>query len=228
MARTPCRSGLTGTFLIWAGSPLAGALPGRSTSALHPPAQPPNRGIEDRRVKLGCVMPGETPAVFGDALRRLSTAATYLYHDGTRYWYSTQPTVTKLADDRAEQLTRNPDKVVQELDKRVRADVRKSGDFPRVHALPQSGQDVPDDMDTRLVVLGIDHPYSKEPGNAAEAAAKTIFENRGNAPRLFSNTLVFLALDKVRLRDLHEAIRRYLAWKSIVDDHEALNLDPTR
>ena len=171
-------------------------------------------------------MPGETPAVFGDALRRLSTAATYLYHDGARYWYSTQPTVTKLADDRAEQLTRNPDKVVEEFDKRVRADVRNTGDFPRVHVLPQSGQDVPDDMDARLVVLGIDHPHSKEPGNAAEAAAKTIFERRGNAPRLFSNTLVFLALDKVRLQDLDEAIRRYLAWKSIVDEHQALNLDP--
>ena len=149
-------------------------------------------------------------AVFGDALRRLSTAATYLYHDGARYWYSTQPTVTKMAEDRAEQLTRNPDKVVQELDKRVRADVRKVGDFPRVHALPQSGQDVPDDMDARLVVLGVDHPYTKEPGNAAEAAAKTIFESRGNAPRLFSNTLVFLALDKVRLQDLDDAIRTSL------------------
>ena len=32
-----------------------------------------HRGIEDRRVKLGCVMPGESPAVFGDALRRLAT-----------------------------------------------------------------------------------------------------------------------------------------------------------
>ncbi|MGH7293224.1 MAG: DUF499 domain-containing protein, partial [Myxococcota bacterium] len=30
-----------------------------------------HRGLEDRRVKLGCVMPGESPAVFGDALRRL-------------------------------------------------------------------------------------------------------------------------------------------------------------
>src|SRR5207253_2029629 len=181
-------------------------------------------GIEDRRVKLGCVMPGETPAVFGDALRRLSTAATYLYHDGARYWYLTQPTVTKLADDRAEQLTRNPDKVVQELDKRVRADLRKTGDFPRVHALPQSGQDVPDDMDGRLVVLGIDHPYSKEPGNAAEVAAKAIFEARGNTPRLFRNTLVFLAVDQTRLQDLGEAVRRYLAWKSILTDKETLDL----
>jgi predicted AAA+ superfamily ATPase len=117
-----------------------------------------NRGIEDRRIKLGCVMPGESPTVFGDALRRLSAAATYLYPDGARYWYSTQPTVTKLAEDRAEQLKRNPDAVVQELDKRLRADLRKTGDFGRVHALPQSGQDVPDVTDARLVVLGIDYP----------------------------------------------------------------------
>ena len=76
-------------------------------------------------MKLGCVMPGESPAVFGDALRRLAGAATYLYQDGPRYWYSTQPTVTKLAEDRAEQLKRDPDKVVQELDERLRADLRK-------------------------------------------------------------------------------------------------------
>ena len=66
-----------------------------------------HRGIEDRRVKLGCVMPGESPSVFVDALRRLAAAATYLYQDGPRYWYSTQPTVTKLAEDRTEQLKRD-------------------------------------------------------------------------------------------------------------------------
>ena len=68
-----------------------------------PTAAAAHRGLEDRRVKLGCVMPGESPAVFGDALRRLAAAATYLYQDGPRFWYATQPTVTKLAEDRAEQ-----------------------------------------------------------------------------------------------------------------------------
>ena len=87
-----------------------------------PTADAAQRGIEDRSVKLGCVMPGESPAVFGDALRRLAGAATYLYQDGPRYWYSTQPTVTKLAEDRAEQLRRDPDKVVQELGSRLRTD----------------------------------------------------------------------------------------------------------
>lgn len=191
-----------------------------------PTAAAAHRGIEDRRVKLGCLMPGETPAVFGDALRRLAGAATYLYQDGPRYWYSTQPTVTKLAEDRAEQLKRDPDKVIQELDKRLRLDLRQTGDFCRIHPMPQSGQDVPDDPDTRLVVLRIDQPYSKDADCLAKSAAGVILDSRGNAPRLFRNTLIFLAADKIRLQDLDEATRKYLAWESILDEKEVLNLDP--
>jgi len=187
-----------------------------------------HRGLEDRQVKLGCVMPGESPAIFGDALRRLAAAATYLYQDGPRFWYATQPTVTKLAEDRAELLKRDPDKVMHELEKRLRNDLGHRGDFSRIHTLPQSGQDVPDDPDARLVVLSINHPYSREPGSAAEAAAKAILESRGNSPRRYRNTLVFLAADKTRLPDLEEAVRKYLAWESILADkgEKGLNLDP--
>lgn len=189
-----------------------------------PTAKAANRGLEDRRIKLGCVMPGEAPAIFGDALRRLSETATYLYKDAARYWYSTQPTVTKLAEDRAEQLKADPDAVVKELENRLRADLRKEGDFRRIHPLPQSGQDVPDDLDARLVVLRIEYPYTKESKSPAMAAAKAILESRGNAPRLYRNTLVFLAVDKTRLQDLDEAVRRFLAWESILGEKEILDL----
>jgi len=185
-----------------------------------------HRGLEDRRVKLGCVMPGESPQVFGDALRRLAASATYLYQDGPRYWYSTQPTVIKLAEDRAEQLNRDPDKVNNELDSRLRLDLRNMGNFGRIHAMPQSGADVPDDLDARLVVLRVDQPYSKEKGNAAEAAAKKILESRGSTPRIYRNTLVFLAADKTRLQDLDEATRKYLAWESILNEKDQLDLSP--
>jgi len=185
-----------------------------------------HRGLEDRRVKLGCVMPGEAPAVFGDALRRLAAAATYLYQDGPRFWYATQPTVTKLAEDRADQLKRDPDKVAQELEERLRADLRKTGDFTRIHPLPRTGSDVPDDLDARLVVLPAEHCYSKEPNSPAETAARAILESRGNTPRIYRNTLVFLAADKVRLQDLDEAVRKFLAWKSILAEKVPLNLDP--
>ena len=185
-----------------------------------------NRGLEDRRIKLGCVAPGESPAVFGDALRRLAGAATYLYQDGTRYWYSTRPTVTKLAEDRAEQLMREPDKVALELRGRLGADLRQRGDFSRIHPLPESGQDVPDDRDARLVVLGRHQPYSREADSPAQTAATAILESRGSAPRLYRNALVFLAADRTRLQDLDEALRRYLAWKTIVAERDQLDLSP--
>ncbi|MBM3494074.1 MAG: ATP-binding protein, partial [Armatimonadetes bacterium] len=191
-----------------------------------PTAGAAHRGIEDRRVKLGCVMPGESPAVFGDALRRLAATATYLYQDGPRAWYATQPTVTKLAEDRAEQLKRDPDKVAVELETRVRADLKRPGDFSRVYPLPRSGADVPDDLDARLVVLPPEHAYSREKDNAAESAARAILESRGSTPRLYQNTLVFLAADKVRMQDLDEAVRRYLAWSSILAEKDTLDLSP--
>lgn len=189
-----------------------------------PTADAAHRGLEDRRVKLGCVMPGESSAVFGDALRRLAGAATYLYQDGPRYWYSTQPTVTKLAEDRAEQLRRHPDMVAEELGSRLRSDLRNAGDFSRVHPLPESGQDVPDDRDARLVVLSIDQAFSKESGNPAETFAKSILESRGSTPRIYRNSLVFLAADNTRLQDLDEAVRQYLAWRSILAERDQHDL----
>ena len=109
---------------------------------------------------------------------------------------------------------------------RLRADLRATGDFRRIHTMPQSGADVPDDTDARLVVLGTDHSYSRDANNKAQAAAAAILQSRGNSPRLFQNTLVFLAVDQARLQDLDEAVRRSLAWSSILAEQKELNLDP--
>ena len=191
-----------------------------------PAAGAAQRGIEDRRIKLGCVLPGESPAVFGDALRRLAARATYLYQDGPRYWYDTRPTVTKLAEDRAEQLRRDPDRVAQAIGVQLRTALHETGGFSRIHPAPRSGHDVPDERDTRLVVLGLDHPHHRDPGSAAEAAATAILESRGTTPRLYRNTLVFLAPDQTRLQDLDDAVRHHLAWDSILADRDLLDLSP--
>jgi hypothetical protein len=187
-----------------------------------------NRGEEDRRIKLGCVLPGEAPAVFGDALRHLAQAATYLYQDNARYWYATQPTVTKLADDRAEQLRREPDRVWEEIRRRVREDLRSRGEFPKIQPFPNSSGYVPDEMEVRLVVLDVEKPYAKEGTNHALEAAKEVLVQRGNSPRIYQNTLVFLAADRSRLDELEQAARYYLAWHSITEQETELNLDKSQ
>ena len=189
-----------------------------------PTAGVAHRGIEERRIKLGCVMPGEPPSVFVDALRRLGAAATFLYQDTARYWYDTQATVTKIADDRAEQLKSNPDAVAEKLKEQLRIDLRNIGDFAGAHVAPTSSQDVPDEFGARFVVLGPEYPYSKEGNSPAELEAKKYLETRGTAPRICRNTLVFLAVDKTRLQDLDDAVRKHLAWESINVEQEALLL----
>ena len=188
-----------------------------------PIQQAANRGIEDRQVKLGCVQPGESVATFGDSLRRLTDRATYLYVDGKRYWYSTQPTVARLADDRAQQLADHD--VTDEIEQRLREDARTRGDFAKIHPCASSG-DVPDERETRLVILGPDYRHTgKDTASTAREQAATILEKRGTSSRTYRNTLVFVAADSNRLRELQQAVRQYLAWTSIWSDRETLNLD---
>jgi len=183
-----------------------------------------NRGIDDAKIKLGCVQPGESAATFGDALRRLSSQATYLYNDGRRYWFDVHPSVAQLARDRAGQFSE--DQVDEEIQRRVRDDVRHRGDFVKVHAFPESSGDVPEEHEARLVVLDSAAVHARGEDSPAKQAAVSILETRGNSPRVFRNTLVFVACDKARAGDIGQAVREYLAWKSIEDERTELNLDP--
>ncbi len=185
----------------------------------------PNRGLAESQVKLGCVQPGENVAIFGDALRRLSDQSTHLSLDGQRYWYATQPTVTRLAQDRAAQL--DEETVLVEIEKRLRAEQSNRGDFARVHVCPTSGADISeDDTSARLVILKphLTHALHDQNSQAREVA-KAILDLRGNTHRGYRNTLAFLAADRNRLEDLKQGVRQFLAWDSIHQQSETLNLD---
>jgi len=185
-----------------------------------------NRGIDDRRILLGSVQPGETPATFGDALRKLAGQATYLYENAGRYWYATQPSVNQLARDRAEQQA--TDRVEMEIERRLKVALADRGPFARVHPSPKSGSDVPDEDEVALVTLGPAYPHdAKAPVSRAVTAAGEILASRGAGARTNQNMLVFLAADSLRLAELAQAAREHLAWSSIVEDGEGgrLNLD---
>jgi hypothetical protein len=189
-----------------------------------------NRGIDDRRILLGSVQPGEAPATFGDALRKLAGQATYLYENAGRYWYATQPSVNQLARDRAEQQA--TDRVEMEIEGRLKKALTERGPFARVHASPRSGSDVPDEDEVALVALGPGYPHDAKAAasgavSRAVTAAGEILASRGAGARTNQNMLVFLAADSLRLAELAQAAREYLAWSSIVEDGEGgrLNLD---
>jgi len=182
-------------------------------------------GLDERRVRLGCAQPGETPATFGDALRRLVDRARHLYQEGGQYWFSTQPSIARMADDRAAGYDiHSVDETIVGL---LRAD-RERGGFAAIHVAPQGGSDVSDEPEARLVILRPDLTHGTGGDQLAQKAAEEILLNRGNAPRIFRNALVFLAPDRNRVTELRDAVRKMMAWQSIWNDREALDLNASQ
>ena len=186
------------------------------------------RGVEVSHIMLGTVQPGENTSVFRDALNTLQGSLSYLYNgqNGNRYWYDTKPTLRKLAEDRATQVsTAN---VEMELKERLKK-IRKEKPFAGIHICPSSSNDVPDEQTARLVVLGPSETFknSSQPCKAM-AEVKEILDNRGNSPRIYRNMLAFVAPDSSKIGALEQEVKRYLAWKEILDDKENLNLDLTQ
>ncbi|MCY4135752.1 MAG: DUF499 domain-containing protein [bacterium] len=184
------------------------------------------RGVDLKSVVLGCVQPGEPIGQFADALRRLSGEATHLYVDGAQYWYSLQPNVTRMAADRA--ASNYTDNHADDEVKVRLANQRDRGDFAAVQVFAEGPGDVPDDDDgVRLVVLEPDATHSaNDEHSPAVALAQNILDQRHGGPRLNRNLLVFVAASANRLSELRDAARLYLAWRSIVDEHEPLDLTP--
>ncbi len=181
-------------------------------------------GIEERRINLATVQPGERAAAFGDALRRMVGLLNYLYHDGARYWYATRPTVNRVAQDRAQDM--DDYKILEAAGKRLRAQKWDKSAFASVHFLPESSAEIPDEQSARLVVLAPEHSHKRnDETSAAMTEARDILENRGNSPRHHRNMLIFIAPDATRNSEWQDSIRMYLAWDSIKRDIAQLNLD---
>jgi len=186
------------------------------------------KGIESSRIRLGVVQPGENIAVFNDALNTLRNSLAYLYTNpsGERYWYDNRPTLRKTAEDRAQQFKSSD--VEFEIEKRL-AKLQKEKPFAGIHKCLSNSNDVPDERTARLVLLSPSEDYKQ---SAKETRAMTtitnILDNRGTSPRIYRNMLMFVAPDQELMTDLKQAVRRYLAWESIKEDSETLNLDATQ
>src|SRR5690606_39113326 len=178
------------------------------------------------QINLGVVQPGERPAIFGDALRRLANQAKFMHSDLGRYWYSMSASLNRLAADRAAQFEEAL--ILHEIDKALGGyinGVADRGHFDTVQVAPGSSADIPDEPGgVRAVVLGVAHPHTGRDGSEALAEAKDIMMQRGSTPRVYRNMLVFLAAEHRQLDNLKAAMRSALAWGEIVRETDRLNL----
>ena len=191
-----------------------------------PTAQQQNTGLDDKQINLGVVQPGERPAIFGDALRRLTNQAKFMHADLGRYWYSMSASLNRIAADKAAQIEAALVDVTidAELGKYVNG-LADRGHFDAVQVAPASSAEVPDEAGgVRAVVLGVAYTHNGRDTSEALTEAKDILMQRGSTPRVYRNMLVFIAADSRQLDNLKDAVRASLAWGEIVRDTERLNL----
>lgn len=180
------------------------------------------KGIDQARILLGCVQPGQTISVYKDVLRRMSDVLHYLNNVNNRFYYDTRPNLRREMEERKVRFTDTDSEIRTRLAKQL--DTRR--EFTGVHIFTPSA-DVPDDEELRLVVLPTSGAYSRSEHNQATVIANEILTKRGSQPRSHQNRLIFLTADYEAIQRLRESIRTVLSWQSIVGDIKdaRLNLD---
>ncbi len=175
-------------------------------------------GMTGAELRLACAQPGDQIAIFGEALQEIAARSAHLYRDGESYWFSPQPTLNKLAADRARDVSEErADRRIVEI---LREEQRGRAGFPRVHAAPDNLADIEDRRSTALIMLppSAPHDAGAGPGSEAAALAREALERRAGGQRQYCNALVFVAADASNVGAARENARRERAWDSIVND----------
>ncbi len=176
------------------------------------------RGIDARRIHLGVVLPGQGVSVYKEALGQMNGALYYLYSSDDRYYFHAEENLNKVATDRADTLS---DREVEECIIDQLQEATRGGHQRRAQVLvcPQNSDDVRDLETVQLVILPPSKalPNRSRENDEAAAAAQDILLNRGDAPRIYRNALLFLAARNDEIRVLRSCARVYRAWYSILN-----------
>ncbi len=188
------------------------------------------RGIDARSIRLGVVLPGQGISVYNDALGRMDGTLYYFYNSNDRYYFHAEENLNKVATDRAGALSDREveECIIAQLQEAVRVGRRRR---PDVVVCPQGSDDVKDLDTVQLTVLSPDKalPNRSRENDEAAAAALNILLNRGDAPRIHRNALLFLAARNDEIRALKSSVKTYLAWDSILNgDRRILSLTGNR
>ncbi|MCF2525903.1 Swt1 family HEPN domain-containing protein [Yinghuangia soli] len=192
--------------------------------ATVPTLRSAHKGVDIQHLRLGTAVPGDVINHIGDARALLGQRATYFYEDGDRSWYDLAASVSRVAADRAAGYSEAD--VHAAIVARVKTAEREpKSSFGAVHAAPLDTGDVPDSEVLKLVVLHPKYAWGKDASAATSFAERLLLES-GTGQRQRRNMLVMVAADREAYPELEGVTREYLAWRSIADEAEELELSP--
>lgn len=181
------------------------------------------KGKDRKSITLGVAMPGDVLGNIGSALDGLQEKSSHYYAEDGRFWYDTQPSLNRLAAERAAQLSLEA--VHGEVSARLKRAFKGSTDVIADVVHPESSADVDDSDHLRLIVVPPKYTHNgKDKDSSGSRWVHELLRRRGNAPRSNVNTIVAVAADEKQWVPLESAVRSYLAWNSIFRETARLDL----
>lgn len=147
----------------------------------------------------------ETPAaVIADALEEAKNRFFYLQYQNAKYFFSNQLNLNRMVLIRSENVSEREIEEMQES--LLRARVR--GERLKVFIWVENSADIPDTPDLKLLIL-------REPN---ETLMRTLLVQKGEAPRVYRNTLIFLTPLPHEQTAFGNLARKKLAYQSLAAD----------
>ena len=168
------------------------------------------RGVGTPRLRLSFLRTGIPPAIVGDAMGRLEDELWYLHEEEGRYCFSAQPNLNRVLLDKQETVS---EEAIAEETHRLAQDTIGKALAP--YAFPSASRDIPDNKVLKLVLLSEQYISG---ARQTDSLLKELFERHGEGLRANKNTLLFLMMEEAGLRDVTQAVRRWLALRAIKDD----------
>ena len=170
-------------------------------------------GLETKAIMLGSALPGQGVSRYKEALHSMQQQLHFLYQDGPRYYFHTEPNLNQVVADRSGSI--DPDQVNQSITERLQAAIKGKSN---VMIAPEDSLDLNETENVRLLVLPPQYPFdalSRNPDDAASRQADQLLKTRGHANRINRNTLLFMPPSKDQLRVLRKETEELLAWQSL-------------
>ena len=167
------------------------------------------QGADLGEIKRSATTAGNPSSALTEAVNGLQEKLFYLQHESGRSCFTNQPNLNSILLIRMENINK---RAIDELEEN---ELKRnlSGGQLKTFILPESGSDIPDDVNLKLVAL-------KE---RDDSLMKNILEMKGNTPRVNRNTLFFLTPLEHEAAGFYSQLRKIIAYRDISKD-KTLNL----
>ena len=165
-------------------------------------SQSGKHGASLREIKLSCADVDTSSTIISDALDKLKNKLLYLHSRDNRYFIHRIPTPRKAFITKKEGIK---DEVVINTEEDLLGSILGRKIF-EVYKWPKRTKDIPDTKKLKLIV-------GKDPDRFEE-----FLENYGERPRVFRNTMIFLAPLEIERHVFEDHVKGKIAWDLVLND----------